>query len=359
MRNWGNLRINYLNNKAQSLTEVATFGSVLLLVLSFFISYGMRYLHQQDSNMRAFRTALADAYTTNRPDASSSLLLVNDKHIPNPRDTFGVGGVEPIIGQGDVVWGNTLQNGYVTPGVSPLSELPRIKFVINKDTHEYTTASYTTVTNVKYPDGFYVQLYGSKTRTLITWANVRCYMPEGDTSPQAMILVGDPQQGYETEIITEVAGTDSGPLKQVISVLPVNPPHGDPIWGFLVLDPQAGEINPDYFALNTDLYDDGIYDGNPDVTPANLQGYLPVARRVTRGDTLSLEERSKTGYYKSTDNINTNVEVTHKIGKNKLNQLNQPGEVDKDVDGNAVREIESISQIRGINGASSTWQTQK
>ncbi len=90
MSHWVNLKIHCLKkDKAQSLTELATFGSVLLLVMSFFVRYGLQYIYQQDIKMRAFRMALSDASTA--PDGSSSLVVVKDKHIPDPQDTFGIG----------------------------------------------------------------------------------------------------------------------------------------------------------------------------------------------------------------------------------------------------------------------------
>ena len=343
MSHWENLRIHSLRkNKAQSLTELATFGSVFLLVLSFFISYGMRHLYQQDINMRAFRMALADAYNTDSR-YSNSLILVKDKHIPDPRDTFGVGEVQPILGQGNVVWANSLQDKY-----KGLSDLPRIKFVINKGTHEYTTADYVTITpaNPQYSVGFYVQLSDKDPRAFITWDRVRAFKPEGAVEPQAMVL---DDVTKETEIISEVAASRTTPMKEIINVLPIGLSHGDPVTGFFVLDRQAGQINPAYFGLNTDLNDDGNYDGEPDVTPYNLQGYLSPDIRVVRGDTLSLEERSGSGYYKSVNNITTNVEVTHKIGKNKFNEEGEP----------VGRDIDPFTERREIKGVSKTWETRK
>ena len=134
MRNWEGLRITYLTNKAQSLTELATFGSVLLLVLSVLLKYGMEYNYQMDLNTRAFRQSMSDAYNTPRPEASSQVFIVEDKHIPDPADRFGVGNAVTVNAGSSFIWGNTLRP---TEGIDmepyPRSKLPRAKYMINAE----------------------------------------------------------------------------------------------------------------------------------------------------------------------------------------------------------------------------------
>lgn len=338
MNRRGNLKKRYSNNRAQSLTELATFGSVLLLVLSFFISYGMRYIYQQDVGMRAYRMALADAYSKNTPDASSAVTLVEDKHIPNPRDTFGVGDVETMEGEGGVTWGNSLQNRYLTQ-----ADLPRNRYVIDGRVHEYTTSGYNTISRNNSPGGFYIQIYGQDKRTFIDWNSVSAvFTPD---SSQTRILLPDNQ----TDLIGEIATSESetATMKQIVSPLPVPIFTEDqvankeqiivyPVNGFLVLDGANGQINQDYLSLGTDFNNDNI----PDVTPSNLQGLLLPDVRTSRSDKLNLEEKSGTGYYKSKNDIGTSVTVTHKIK------------------GNAATP-ETFPETYTITGASKTWQTPK
>ncbi|MCK5287794.1 MAG: hypothetical protein KAJ79_01925, partial [Candidatus Omnitrophica bacterium] len=90
MKNWVSLKLIYFRRKTQALSELAIFGTILLLVFAFMIRMGMIYMHTQDINMRAFRLAMSQAIKVNRPDASATVLLVEDKHIPDPGDIVGI-----------------------------------------------------------------------------------------------------------------------------------------------------------------------------------------------------------------------------------------------------------------------------
>lgn len=312
MKNWGSLKINYFSNKkAQTLTELATFGSVLLLVLSFFISYGMRYNYQQDVQMRAFRKALSEAYASGRPDASATITLVEDKHVPDPRDMFGAGSITPVTGQAEVTWGNTLQNEYKNP-----ADYSRIKYKINETDKEYTTEAFVTIHKTMYP-GFYADIPGMG-KQYITWPQVRCYQPNAEPPKQLRILL----VGNETEIINAiylpVLGTD-GKIKPgefekenlpIVGIVPPGASDSDPVDGVNVRTPKGGAINPYYLNIN-----------NEGVTPANLQGLLLDSRQnIRRSGTLTIKETPgetiSTSTYKFEDADGVPTTLTHKIRGN-------------------------------------------
>ncbi|MDP3042661.1 MAG: hypothetical protein Q8N62_08095 [Candidatus Omnitrophota bacterium] len=312
----------YFNKKAQTLTELATFGSILLLVLSFLISYGVRYNYQQDMQMAAFRRALSEAHASGRPDASASVVMVEDKHIPDPRDMFGAGSVVSMQAGAEVAWGNTMQDQY---DISNESLLPRVKYVFNdKDVakrveREYTTAGYGFIAN---GTEFYAILPGNNEPELISWSNVKCYQPTPDSPKQAMVLLPDNEKEVITEVYLKPAGAGSAKkfIKyQIIGVetIPPVPPDGSdgkPIDWISLLRPDFGGINPNYMQLNSDVDRDGI----PDVTQDNVQGVLlDSEQKIKRRGTLTIEETpgtsASTAAYSFKDKAGNPTTIIHKI----------------------------------------------
>ncbi len=329
MKTLGSLKINYFNNKkAQTLTELATFGSILLLVLAFFISYGMRYNYQQDVQLRAFRSALKDAYTNpdNRPDASASIVLVEDKHIPDPRDMFGAGNIVPAQAGAEVTWGDTMQDQY---DVTKDSLLPKMKYVFNdKDAasrveRPYKTAGYSFITT---GNKFYAILPGKYEPEPIDWLKMKCYQPTPDSPKQAMVLLPDNEREVITEVYVKPVGAmdlDKRYIKyQVVGVrtVPPAPPdgfNGKPIDRIDLLSPDLGQINPNYMQLNNDVDRDGI----PDVTSGNVQGLLLDAKQeIKRSGALTITETpatttstSKYSFTDKSDGTGSRTTITHKI----------------------------------------------
>lgn len=303
VRNWESSKMVCFNKKAQALTELAAFGSILLLVLSFLISYGMRYNYQQDLQMRSFRRALSEAYASNRPDASSTVTLIEDKHVPDPRDMFGVGNIVPVQATAEATWGNTMQDSYKDINFDDLSQL---KYVINNKEKKYTTSGYTVLS----PRGknqtnlyFYTDIPG-RGRVEIMWADARTYNPApvedpdnpGNFLPATQIKVlieNDPatDRDNETEIVSAVSGTETGPVNRIVKIFPESVKDGDPVDYFLLLSSEAGEINPYYFNIN-----------NPGVNPDNIQGVLLNEDRIMkRKHKIALEKASAdaSGNYKN------------------------------------------------------------
>ena len=312
MKTWEHLKINYFNNKAQTITELASFGSLLLVVVSFLVSYGLRYNYQQDVQLRAFRMAMADAYNNvTRPEATSTITLVEDKHIPDPRDRFGVGSVVPAQGRAQIVWGNTMNDPYVDT-----SDNSQIKYVINGEERAYTTEGFEIIDSSNAPGGFYVDFLDE--RRLVSWDTVTCYWPGNDTNTQKLVRI--PVGEYKWELISSIYLRDSGgnAVEQnlpIISVVPSGAKNGDPITGFGVKSPRRGEINP-YYAqqLNQDTGENN--GATPQlVTPENMQGLLLTTdTKNTRSGSLRLRETSS--QWSSTESFNMNADITRKIRKN-------------------------------------------
>lgn len=321
------------HKKAQTLTELATFGSVLLLVLSFLVSYGMRYNHQQDTQMRSFRLAMQEAYSNSRPDPSGSVVLVEDKHTPDPRDTFGVGNIVPAqSGIQVVTWGNTMEDKYYKDGTGTTeldySRLPRMKYMINDTAVEYRTQGFGFITTA---NKFYVNLVRQGLVLIDDWTKVRCYQPKEDEPKKAMVLIenepGD--KDNEIEVIDEVAlaykvgvvdGKDiyaPGPMMQVIGVGPDTAKNGEPITRMDLLSPSSGQINPRYFGLGADTGNvnaagDPIY-----VTADTLQGLLPEDMVIKRNDSLTITQTpGASNTVTSTSKPDFTAEITHKIRSN-------------------------------------------
>lgn len=130
-----NVTINLnLSKNGQALVEMAVFGSILLFCLAMLIQYGLSANCQQQVQMEAFRKTQRLAFNKDGLGASTSLVVVKDKSIPDPRDQWGFAERQPIVGSGSgVSWNTNLGASYVknytdTPSVS---DLPTLYFEID------------------------------------------------------------------------------------------------------------------------------------------------------------------------------------------------------------------------------------
>ena len=188
MKKWVNLKISCFERKAQALTELAIFGSILLLVFAFMVRMGLLYMNRQDINMRAYRKAMSLAIKSDNPDPSATVLLVEDKHIPDPRDMAGTGDITPAQGYARVVWGNTLPYYIPKPkthayNVANNNDLGTMHFEVNNKKGEYfiegygSTGSASPKVSFSSPFYAYTQKYGWK---LISQSDTRVYDPESN-----------------------------------------------------------------------------------------------------------------------------------------------------------------------------------
>ncbi|GEM_PF-5349176 len=318
--------MTYLNDKAQSLSEMAIFGGVLLLVLSYFVSLGIKLTYQQDVQMRAFRMALfASARESVRPDAESSIAIIEDKFAPDPRNMVGKGDLITVAGQGNVVWGNQMQR----PMSLDPSDRPRLKYVINGVERDYSVAEVRTITGNMYPT-IWVLLSDQVTRKEIQWSDLRCYKPTPDSTQQARILLNpaetDPAK-METEIITAVSETDGespsmlheGNLWYVVG-LPETLSNGDPVGQLNVVQSEYGDLDPKYMNLDTVKERAVAFTTDPYFgSEYNLQGFLFGQSGVAKNSRESLlldESGPGPSGYKSTTQFDAGTTITHYVRKN-------------------------------------------
>ncbi|MFC1675077.1 hypothetical protein ACFL1K_04260 [Candidatus Omnitrophota bacterium] len=129
-------------NKAQSLLELAIFGSLLIMLLGVLINYGLRYNFQQKALQHAFRQAAAGAArdanvsSANVP-VSTSNIYMRDVHIPEPANPWGVGQTVPIFAAE-----NVLRNPDLSLTADNKNELPEMVIDIGGQTASFKTQGF-------------------------------------------------------------------------------------------------------------------------------------------------------------------------------------------------------------------------
>lgn len=111
---WENLKKTCLiNQKAQAILELATFGSVVLFCLALLIHFGLQMNYQQNVQMQAFRKGLKLAYYKQGPNSQAGLAVIKDKPAVDPRDRWGFADRVSVGSGAAVTWSNTLNGVYV------------------------------------------------------------------------------------------------------------------------------------------------------------------------------------------------------------------------------------------------------
>ncbi len=90
-----------LNNRAQATTELAVFGSLILICLAVLISYGQNLQEQQILQQQAFRKALKKAYNEN---AFASYNIIKNPRTVNLFGNYGEGGRSSASAGASVAW---------------------------------------------------------------------------------------------------------------------------------------------------------------------------------------------------------------------------------------------------------------
>lgn len=111
----------------QALTELAVFGSLMLLLFGYLLNTALSDDYRQQAEMEAFRRALASAAgsTVEGQPISTSHLLIQDRHIPNPSDPFAIGAATAVSAQGGVT-----RNHELHVVASEEADLPRLNIHI-------------------------------------------------------------------------------------------------------------------------------------------------------------------------------------------------------------------------------------
>jgi hypothetical protein len=152
------------NKKGQSILELAIFGSILISLLGVLVSYGLRYNYQQLETQRAFRKALGSTAMSMEDGVPSSVahMLIEDRHIPNPSDSFGMGAITPLGASASVTRSAALHE---TPDT--VDELPVSVYTINNQTYSFKNAGFVEESNVDETEiARYIQVYGE---TITSW----------------------------------------------------------------------------------------------------------------------------------------------------------------------------------------------
>jgi len=133
-----------MNKRGQSAVELAIFGTIFLFCLGILISYGMSYNFQQRQMMQAYKETRQKSYDiidagNKGPFASADMVVINDKHIPDPQDAWGIGGFQPVGASYGITVTNRLYSG---ANYGDRDQLPRINFKINGQPYSYTIADF-------------------------------------------------------------------------------------------------------------------------------------------------------------------------------------------------------------------------
>ena len=118
--------------KGQAILELAIFGSILIMLLGILINYGLKYNFQQQVMQEAFRKALGVTAVKR-----SSYVLIKDRHIPDPSNPFGIGGLAPVTSSASVT-----RNYELHKTADSEAELPRMYLEVNGEIDYYKMAGF-------------------------------------------------------------------------------------------------------------------------------------------------------------------------------------------------------------------------
>lgn len=138
--------------------ELAVFGSLMLLCLSFFVRYGLTYNYQQMTQQEAFRIGLQRAHD-NWEQMQSSVTLLRDRRMVNPSSPFVTGPRQLFVGSAGITTGNT--GSVLSPTTD--EELPVQQIALNDGQNplRFRLADYRLLQNVeKRLACNYVDFYG-------------------------------------------------------------------------------------------------------------------------------------------------------------------------------------------------------
>ncbi|MCM8800166.1 MAG: hypothetical protein NC900_05525 [Candidatus Omnitrophica bacterium] len=128
-----------LSTKAQSILELAIFGSIILFLLGVLISYGLGANFEQHLQMQTFRKALFEALKRAHSSINVNLNVIKDLSIPDVNSPFDISETSPYSANIALSWSNDLY-----AGLDDLDErdLPRIDYIINGVRKTYKIANY-------------------------------------------------------------------------------------------------------------------------------------------------------------------------------------------------------------------------
>lgn len=107
----GQVRQRFIQAKAkmgQAITEMAIFGSLIIVVFGTMLYYSQSMKEQQIVEMLAFRKALFQAYEDN---SYVSYQVIRDKRFVSPNNAFGNKDRATVSGSAAIYWSNKNEDG--------------------------------------------------------------------------------------------------------------------------------------------------------------------------------------------------------------------------------------------------------
>lgn len=140
----------YLNNKAQALSELAVFGTVLLGVLGFLLTYGMNSNYSDNMNMQSFRYALQKAYQAKGTYYNAQVLVMDYKAPPQAQGANAIPSFSPVIASSSALLSNDLMSEWDEEDYGNYTFIPKINLLIKDKAgkiswaYNFTTADWRT-----------------------------------------------------------------------------------------------------------------------------------------------------------------------------------------------------------------------
>lgn len=116
-----------MNRKGQATTELAVFGSLILVCFAVLVSYGQSLQEQQILKQQAFRKALEKAYNEN---AFVTYNIMKNPRTANVFGRYGEGGRSSTSAAASVNWnlGNMAESGYYQINEDELKTYDKISY---------------------------------------------------------------------------------------------------------------------------------------------------------------------------------------------------------------------------------------
>ena len=141
-----------LREKAQSATELAVFGAILIFVIGLIVRSAMSYSNTMNSQLKAMRYAMSESYRTSEGQYggdetmaarnSASVLLIEDRLSADSGDKFQTRDRVPFIASASATHSKNL----FYPTDFGDSNLPLYDVFVNGQRFPFTVAAYRTVT---------------------------------------------------------------------------------------------------------------------------------------------------------------------------------------------------------------------
>lgn len=284
-------KIRY-SRKAQSMTELAVFGALLIVGLAYLLRYGIQYNEQQRLKMETFRRAMGEAY---QKGESPAIVAVKDFSLPEPGDRFGIGSRTTVQSTAQVIWSNELyssSNSLPSSTADEATQLnaaaqPSLSYLFNPQSSapqrkDYKTAKY--VNKDMTGKSITIFLADNMTKEIppgeyeIISANLgKDYHTERDMEGNTKKVIkgllrvtGDCTGTYcPYEFITK--GDVDGDQKAEQIIAPTDADESGRLSGLIALDGQEGDIDAEKTSVDADS----------GITADNVQGFLPGTNSET------------------------------------------------------------------------------